>query len=54
MSYYKQFLTKDQKALPVAQKIHDEILSLPIYPTMTKKERSAVTMGVTEALPRAH
>ncbi|TRO47901.1 DegT/DnrJ/EryC1/StrS family aminotransferase [Candidatus Bathyarchaeota archaeon] len=50
MSYYKQFLNKDQTAFPVAEKVYDEILSLPIYPTMTKKERSAVATGVLTSL----
>ena len=50
MSYYKQFLNKDQSAFPVAQKVYDEILSLPIYPTMTKKERIAVATSVLKSL----
>jgi perosamine synthetase len=50
MSYYKRFLKKDQLAFPVAQKVYDEILSLPIYPTMTKKEKKAVAARVLESL----
>jgi perosamine synthetase len=50
MSYYRQFLKKDMSAFPVAQKVYDEILSLPIYPTMTKRERSAVATSVVKSL----
>jgi perosamine synthetase len=37
MTFYKQFL-KDTETFPVAKKIYDQILSLPLYPTLTRKE----------------
>jgi perosamine synthetase len=50
LSFYKQFLSKHQSAFPVAEKIYDEILSLPIYPTLTKENVNTVTTRIDEAL----
>jgi perosamine synthetase len=37
MTYYKQFLRKSD-AFPVSEKVGNQILSLPLYPTLTKKD----------------
>jgi dTDP-4-amino-4,6-dideoxygalactose transaminase len=50
MSFYRQFLKKDKSAFPVSERVYDEILSLPIYPTMGKRERSEVASRVLESL----
>lgn len=50
MSYYKQFLKKGKSRFPVSERVYDEILSLPIYPTMRKREKSLVTSRVLEFL----
>ena len=42
MSFYKQFLDKSD-SFPVAEKIYNQILSLPLYPTLTKKEVIQIT-----------
>jgi perosamine synthetase len=42
MSFYKQFLKKSD-TFPVAEKIHNQIISLPLYPTLTKKEVLQIT-----------
>jgi perosamine synthetase len=50
LSFYKQFLNKHQHTFPVAEKIYDEILSLPIYPTLTRENVNAVTTRIEESL----
>jgi dTDP-4-amino-4,6-dideoxygalactose transaminase len=52
MSFYKQFLSDKSRAFPVAEKIYEEILSLPIYPTITKKNLSLITTEIGKALSR--
>ncbi len=42
MSFYKQFLKKSD-TFPVAEKLHNQIISLPLYPTLTKKEVLQIT-----------
>ena len=37
MSFYKQFLSKTEK-FPVAERLYKQILSLPLYPTLTKEK----------------
>jgi perosamine synthetase len=49
MSFYKQFLTKGSCTFPVAERIYEEILSLPIYPTMTKKTMASVATKTIES-----
>lgn len=50
LSFYKQFLTEKSCAFPVAEKIYAEILSLPIYPTITKKNLGLITTEIGKAL----
>ena len=47
MSFYKQFLDKSD-SFPVAEKIYNQILSLPLYPTLTKKEVIQITGRISE------
>jgi len=46
MSFYQQFLDKKSDAFPVADKIYEQILSLPLYPTLTKKEVTLITTQI--------
>lgn len=50
MSYYKQFLKNAKSAFPISERIYNEILSLPIYPTMGKMERNIVASKVLDSL----
>jgi perosamine synthetase len=47
MSFYKQFLKK-QTQFPIADKVCREILSLPLYPTLTLKEAATVARRIKE------
>lgn len=42
LSYYRKFLKK-KDSFPVATRVYDEILSLPLYPTLTYKDVDFVT-----------
>jgi perosamine synthetase len=48
MSFYKQFLAKNCD-FPVAEKLYKEILSLPIYPMMSRKAMAWVAAKTIEA-----
>jgi dTDP-4-amino-4,6-dideoxygalactose transaminase len=48
MSFYKQFLNKKSDKFPIAEKIYHQIISLPLYPTLTKKEVLQVTHEITD------
>ncbi len=49
LSYYKQFL--DEKSnFPIAERIYDEILSLPLYPTLTAKQQKTITEKIATTL----
>jgi perosamine synthetase len=45
MSFYKQFLKKTD-AFPIAEKIYEQILSLPLYPTLTKEDVVLITSRI--------
>jgi len=49
MTFYKQFLN-EKPCFPIAEKIFAEILSLPLYPTITKKALKMVKSRTIEAL----
>lgn len=50
MSFYKQFLKEKSNNFPVAEKIYTEILSLPLYPTITRKQVTFVSTRIKESL----
>ena len=50
MTFYQQFLNKRTDHFPVAERIYKEILSLPIYPSMKRKQIEAVSAKITDAL----
>jgi dTDP-4-amino-4,6-dideoxygalactose transaminase len=50
LSFYKQFLDETSHPYPEAEKIYEEILSLPLYPTLTRKNMSAVAATIREAI----
>jgi len=47
MTFYKQFLKKSD-TFPVAEQIYDQILSLPLYPTLTKREVTHITNKIAD------
>ena len=50
MSFYKQFIKKKSPRFPVAEKIYREILSLPLYPTLTRKNIATIATKIREIL----
>ena len=46
MTFYKQFLDQKTDSFPVAEKIHDQILSLPLYPTLSKRNATMIANRV--------
>ena len=50
MSFYKQFIDRKSGGFPVCERICEEILSLPLYPTMTRKDITRVATGIEEAI----
>jgi perosamine synthetase len=51
MTYYKQFLN-GKSNFPVAEKICNEILSLPLYPTITRNTLTIVTAKILDAIKK--
>jgi perosamine synthetase len=47
MSLYKPFLGKKSNTYPIAEKIYSQILTLPLYPTLTKKKILRITGEIT-------
>ncbi len=48
MTFYKQFINEKVDAFPVAERIYDQILSLPIYPTLSKKNVAFIASRVKD------
>jgi perosamine synthetase len=48
MTFYKQFLHKESDTFPVAEKVYNQILSLPLYPTLTKKKVIQITSRIND------
>ena len=48
--FYKHCLKYGQKGLPKTEEISDKVLSIPIYPTMTDKERKHVSQTMKNYL----
>ncbi len=49
MSFYKQFLNKNSQHFPHAEKVYEEILSLPIYPSITRGQITTITSKISDA-----
>lgn len=43
LSFYKKFLKGGSTAFPVAEQVYEQILSLPLFPTLTKKNIDFIT-----------
>jgi len=43
LSFYKKFLNLKSKSFPVAERIYQEILSLPLYPTLKLRDVDLIT-----------
>ena len=50
LSFYRKFLNLKSKAFPVAERIYQEILSLPLYPTLTNKDVDLITSKMKNIL----
>jgi len=50
LSFYRKFLDLKSKAFPVAERIYQEILSLPLFPTLTKRNIDFITTKMKDAL----
>ncbi len=50
LSFYKQFLDDRSNHFPVAENVYEEILSLPIYPSLTARNVKRITTEIREAL----
>jgi len=48
LSFYKKFLNSTTNKFPVAEQIYQQILSLPLYPTMTKNDVDYVVESIGE------
>jgi dTDP-4-amino-4,6-dideoxygalactose transaminase len=49
-TFYKRFLKKKSERFPVAERVYKQILSLPLFPTLTKKKIDFVTKKIQEIL----
>lgn len=49
-SFYRRFLDLKSKAFPVAERIYREILSLPLFPTLTKRNIDFITAKMKDAI----
>jgi perosamine synthetase len=50
LSFYKRFLDNKSKAFPVAERIYKEILSLPLYPTLTRRNIDFITKKIKDSI----
>ena len=53
MSFYKQFLKKSD-AFPIAEKIFEQILSLPLYPALTRKKVILITNRISDSIRKSN
>ncbi|MFX1535212.1 MAG: DegT/DnrJ/EryC1/StrS family aminotransferase [Promethearchaeota archaeon] len=49
LSFYKKFLLTKMNKFPVAERVYNQILSLPLYPTITKKDIDFVAKNLVAA-----
>jgi len=50
MSFYKQFLDEKLSSFPIAERIYKEILSLPIFPALTRNSVAYITTKIKESI----
>lgn len=48
LSFYKKFLDGKSNTFPVAEQVYEQILSLPLFPTLTKKNIDFITKKIEE------
>lgn len=53
LSFYKSFLKVKSKGFPVAEHVYKQILSLPLFPTLTKKKIDFITQKIQEILNKS-
>ena len=50
MTFYKQFLREKTRVFPVCDRICEEILSLPLYPSLTHRDVARVVAGIEKTV----
>ena len=53
LSFYKKILKGNSDTFPIAERVYEQILSLPLYPTLTKKNIDFITSKIKEAIANA-
>lgn len=46
LSFYKKFLNGNSMTFPTAEQVYEQILSLPLFPTLTKKNIDSITKKI--------
>lgn len=49
-SYYKDLVKNTSKSFPVAERVYDQILSLPLYPTMRRRSIDFIVKKIAEVM----
>jgi dTDP-4-amino-4,6-dideoxygalactose transaminase len=49
-SFYKRFLKRKSRGFPAAEQVYEQILSLPLYPTLTKKKINFIIKAMEKNL----
>jgi len=47
-SFYQQKFKTDENSLPITNKISDQVLTLPMYPNMTREEKTYLVESISE------
>ena len=53
LSFYKKLLNIHSNTFSTAEQIYEQILSLPLFPTLTKKNIDFVTRKIEETIAHA-
>jgi len=53
LSFYKSFLKVKSKGFPVAERVYKQILSLPLFPMLTKKKIDFIIQRIQEILNKS-
>lgn len=51
-SFYKKFLNSKPSSFPTAERVYEQILSLPLYPTLTNENVNSVTTKIQAIINR--
>lgn len=50
LSFYKKFLDGRSSSFPIAEQVYEQVLSLPLFPTLTKKNIDFITKKIKEII----